>query len=374
MFYVTDDFKITTLLENDTIEYTANSHSTAKSINKEFDASPTVSAGYSDPSYQQVHLENVNNNFTSAFQPKINLQQKLYLQNESSMQVTENDSIKIVDPTFISQSSLKCIQTMPTVNNQSNCLTDVSKQLETKLVDGPSTIANDNVQSYIKQLKTYTAADILLNISSNPSNQQGNQMAKIDSTKTVKIANSKPPSETIQITPTDDTQLTYSSAAKYGYNQTQIASLGSTSVITNNRPVVLNSFTSNSNNHLNSNGLIYQTVKILHDTYGFVVLPNNIWQSIHYKDFNITMFFEDNTLCNTFCKKVSFNNSLVPYIHINNKCYEYSKAIISKHELEYLLKDINRNNVCLGIDGIIYNKCIGYTNSKLCCNCNRIIN
>lgn len=435
MLYVADDFKVTTLFEDDIIEGTANSHSsvvlnsTTKSINKELDASPTISADYSTLSCLKIHLETVNNNFlfTSAFHPKINLQ-KPFLQNESSIQVTENDSTKIIDTIFISQSLLKCIQTVPTVNNQSNCLTDGSKFEDTikniqendstnflfkpknkrlnyktgiettnridsadalilnknptilqtsldkdfamKLVDRPSTILNYDVQSPIGQLETHNAANILLNISSELSNQQRNQIAKDDSTKIVEIATSKPLSDTIQITPTDDSESTYSSSAEYDCNQTQIVSHGSTSMITNNAPVVLNSFLSNSKNHyLNSNGLLYKTVKVLHDTYGFVVLPN-IWQSVQYKDFNITMFFDSNT----FCKKVSFNNSLVPYIHINNKVYEYSKAIQFKHELEYLLKDIYRNNVCLGLDRIVYNKCISYTNSKLCRNCKSTIN
>lgn len=420
MFYVADDFKSTTLFEDNIIEYTAKSHSTTvlnlmdKSINKEFDANPTISADCSAPSCQQIHLETVNNNslFTSACQPKINLQ-KLFLQNKSSIQVTENDSTKIIDTNFISPLPLKCIQTVPIVNNQSNCLTDASKfektikniqknnytncidsadalisntkstilktsldkdfgmKLETKLIDRPLTILNDDVQSCIGQLETQNAANILLDISSKLSNQQRNQMANIDSTKPVEIAISKPLSETVQITQTDDTQSTYSSAAEYGCNQTQIGSHESTSMITNNAPVVLNSFISNSKNHsLNGSGLLYKTVKVLHDTYGFVVLPNNIWQSVHFKDFNITMFFDNNTLGN----KVSFNNSLVPLIHINNKSYEYSKAIQSKHELEYLLKDISRNKVCLGINRIVYNKCISYTNNKLCHNCKSTIN
>jgi len=135
-----------------------------------------------------------------------------------------------------------------------------------------------------------------------------------------------------------------------------------------NRPGILENNT-NSDNSTNTTQLINDK----NNTEGFVVkddlfiytisltavLPNLFWVALHCMEDNSTSFVQRNDFYETV-KKVIFNNSLMPVIHVFGKKYKYDKPIKTKIQLENLLEKLDNFEKCYGNDGLTHEKCIGY--------------
>lgn len=125
----------------------------------------------------------------------------------------------------------------------------------------------------------------------------------------------------------------------------------------------------------NSDNLV--NASILQNMSKTIILPNIYWRCLYHRKRNNTVFIERNELMQTV-KNVSFNNSLVPIIFINDKHYEYNEAINTKIQLENLLVKIDNIQICLGYDGYVHDQCNGYlednsNESEVCCRCQGLV-
>lgn len=108
-----------------------------------------------------------------------------------------------------------------------------------------------------------------------------------------------------------------------------------------------------------------------------ICLPNSLWQHIHNAKNNSTGFIQRDSNCQT-SKKVIFENSLMPIIHINGKEYSYNKNINSRNELQNLIDKLDSIEICAGYDGFISENCIGYyedsqDDTEMCSACQDLV-
>ncbi|XP_022160939.1 uncharacterized protein LOC111027039 isoform X2 [Myzus persicae] len=105
------------------------------------------------------------------------------------------------------------------------------------------------------------------------------------------------------------------------------------------------------------NGFIYEISKI-------VSFPTSFWKTEHNKSRNSTHFCQlDNFY--KIIKKIDFNNSLLPTIHIFGKKYEYNKPIKTRNELHNLIEKINGIVKCDGFVKFANDDCIGFYEGNL---------
>jgi len=100
------------------------------------------------------------------------------------------------------------------------------------------------------------------------------------------------------------------------------------------------------------NGFIYEISKS-------VSLPSLFWKIEYISGRNSTHFYQQDNF-GKFIKKISFNNSLLPIIHIHGKKYEYNKLIKTKNELHNLIEKIDGIYKCVGIEKFVNKNCTGF--------------
>lgn len=72
-----------------------------------------------------------------------------------------------------------------------------------------------------------------------------------------------------------------------------------------------------------------------------IKLPSVFWKGMYSENKNGTVFIDFKCLYH-HCKAIFFKNSFVPLISINYKRLEYNVEIMTKNNLEIVLKNIDK--------------------------------